>query len=134
MADTNPAVVASQFTFQTFAVSMFAGGIAGLSIDLALFPIDSIKTRLQASSSKVNYAKKADSVSKYRGLASAMAASFPCAAMFWLAYEFSKYYIHNNIYLNTWLNVHVQHILASACAEVCQALVRCPFEVVKQNM
>ena len=119
MAESNPAVVASQFTLQTFAISMFAGGIAGLSIDLALFPVDSIKTRLQASSSKVDFSKKADSVSKYRGLAASMAASFPCAAMFWLAYEFSKYYIHTNPYLNTYLNVHVQHILASSIAEVC---------------
>jgi len=107
MAEDNPSVVASNFTFQTFAISMAAGGIAGLSIDLALFPIDSIKTRLQASSSKTDFVKKADTVSKYKGLASAMAASFPCAAMFWLAYEFSKYYIHTNPYLNTWLNVHV---------------------------
>lgn len=98
---------------------MTAGGIAGLSIDLALFPIDSIKTRLQASSSKVDFSKKADSVSKYKGLASAMAASFPCAAMFWLSYEYSKYYIHTNTHLNTYLNVHVQHILASAVAECC---------------
>ena len=46
MAEDNPQVVASDFTFQTFAISVAAGGIAGLSIDLALFPIDSIKTRL----------------------------------------------------------------------------------------
>ena len=51
MAEENPSVVASDFTLQTFAISVAAGGIAGLSIDLALFPIDSIKTRLQASSS-----------------------------------------------------------------------------------
>jgi len=113
---------------------MTAGGLAGLSIALCLHPVDSIKTRLQASSSKVNYSKKADSVSIYKGLAAQMAAAFPCAAAFWIAYEFSKYFIATNIYLNTYLNIHVQHILASACAEVCQALIRCPFEVVKQNL
>lgn len=134
MAEANPAVVATQFTFQTFAIAAFAGGIAGLVIDLVLFPVDAIKTRLQASSSKVDYSKKADSVSKYSGLIASMAASFPCAAMFWLAYEFSKYYIAVNPYLNTWMNIHVQHILASVCAEICQTLIRCPFEVIKQNM
>ena len=46
MAEDNPSVVASSFTFQTFAIAVASGGIAGLSIDLALFPIDSIKTRL----------------------------------------------------------------------------------------
>ena len=63
-----------------------------------------------------------------------MIASFPCSAMFWIVYEYSKYLISNNSLLNTWLNVHVQHLLASMIAEAGQALVRCPFEVVKQNM
>ena len=63
-----------------------------------------------------------------------MAASFPCAATFWLSYEYFKYFIRNNHVLNMYLNVHVQHIFASSLAETCQALVRCPFEVIKQNM
>ena len=46
MAENNPHVVASQFTTKTFITSVLAGGIAGTSIDFALFPIDSIKTRL----------------------------------------------------------------------------------------
>ena len=46
MAEDNPSVVASAFTFETFAVAVAAGGIAGLSIDLVLFPIETIKTRL----------------------------------------------------------------------------------------
>ena len=65
------------------------------------------------------------------GLASTMAASFPCSATFWIAYEYSKYFIHTNPYLGSYLNVHVQHILASAIGEIFQALVRCPFEVIK---
>ena len=105
-----------------------------MSIDGALFPIDSIKTRLQASSNKTDFLKDAQTVSKYRGLASAMAASFPCAATFWLSYEYSKYALNANATTSGYLNVHVRHIVASSIAEVCQALVRCPFEVVKQNM
>ena len=119
MAEDNPSVVAADFTFQTFAIAVAAGGIAGLSIDLALFPIDSIKTRLQASNTTKDFTKQAESVSKFKGLASAMAASFPCAAMFWLSYEYSKYFIHTNAILSTYLNVHVQHIMASAIAECC---------------
>jgi hypothetical protein len=46
MAEDNPQVVTKEFTFKTFLVSVAAGGIAGTSIDLALFPVDSIKTRL----------------------------------------------------------------------------------------
>ena len=130
-AEQNPHVVAQIFTAKTFFTAVLAGGFAGMSIDGALFPIDSIKTRLQASSNKTNFLKDAQTVSKYRGLASAMAASFPCAATFWLSYEYSKYALNANATTSGYLNVHVRHIVASSIAEVCQALVRCPFEVVK---
>jgi hypothetical protein len=32
--------------FSEMFISMFAGGMAGISVDFALFPIDTIKTRL----------------------------------------------------------------------------------------
>jgi solute carrier family 25 (mitochondrial S-adenosylmethionine transporter), member 26 len=90
---------------KTAAVSVAAGGIAGMSIDFALFPVDSIKTRLQASSNKVDFTKTASDVSKFRGLASAMAAAFPCAAMFWLSYEYGKFYMRTAT--DGKVNVHV---------------------------
>jgi solute carrier family 25 S-adenosylmethionine transporter 26 len=132
MAENNPLVVAPVFTLQTFLVATLAGGFAGTSIDLVLFPVDTLKTRLQASSKQQNFKESAAQVSKFRGLASSMAASFPCAATFWLSYEFSKYQIRQRCPDGT--NIHLQHILASSIAETCQAVVRCPFEVVKQNM
>ena len=115
------------FTARTFLIATLAGGFAGTSIDLVLFPVDSLKTRLQASHRENNFVKSAENVSRYRGLASAMAGAFPCAATFWLSYEYSKFLVRKNV----GGNIHVQHIMASTCAEICQALVRCPFEVVK---
>lgn len=131
-ASDNPQVVYSSFTLKTFTIAALSGGIAGTSIDFVLFPIDSIKTRLQASNSQKNFVKDAATVSKFKGVASQMAASFPCAAAFWLSYEYSKFLLKR--YSDSFLNVHMQHIFASSTAETCQALVRCPFEVVKQNM
>ncbi|GFT01825.1 s-adenosylmethionine mitochondrial carrier protein [Nephila pilipes] len=32
-----------------YAVTLMAGAMAGLSVDLSLFPLDTIKTRLQSS-------------------------------------------------------------------------------------
>lgn len=125
----NPQIVYSSFTLKTFAVAALSGGLAGISIDFALFPVDSIKTRLQASSRNQNFVNEAATVSKFKGVASQMTASFPCAAAFWLSYEFSKYFFKRHT--DSFLNLHVQHILASSVAETCQALVRCPFEVVK---
>ena len=105
MAEDNPQVVTKEFTFKTFLVSVAAGGIAGTSIDLALFPVDSIKTRLQASSKTVDFMKESSGVSKFRGLASAMAAAFPCAAMFWLSYEYGKFFLRNKT--DGIMNVHM---------------------------
>ena len=77
-----------------------AGGLAGISIDFALFPIDSIKTRMQASTKDIDYTKEAKKVSKYRGFLSAMIASFPCAGVFWCSYEVAKFNLRNNQYLS----------------------------------
>lgn len=117
MAENNPQIVVSNFTFKEFVISASAGGIAGASIDFALFPIDSIKTRLQASSNKTDFVKQAADISKFKGLASAMAASFPCAAVFWLSYEYSKFFLHNSLF-NSFLNIHMQHLVASSLAEI----------------
>lgn len=117
--EQNPHVVSTVFTKKTFFTAVLAGGMAGTSIDFVLFPLDSIKTRLQASSKKVDFVQKAETVSKFKGLASAMAAAFPCAATFWLSYEFSKYYLHKSTIFGYCLNIHIQHIVASSIAEVC---------------
>ena len=108
-------------------MSVLAGGVAGTSIDFVLYPVDSIKTRLQASSTKKDFVKSAESVSKFKGLASAMAASFPCAATFWATYELSKYVLRGcGVF-----NLTFEHMLAGSIAELTQAFIRSPFEVVK---
>ena len=63
-----------------------------------------------------------------------MLASFPCAALFWLAYEYSKYFIHNTEVLNNNLDINTQHFIAASIGGLAEALSRCPFEVVKLNM
>jgi solute carrier family 25 S-adenosylmethionine transporter 26 len=70
-----------------------------------------------------------------------MLAAFPCAAVFWCTYEYSKYAIrkngkrnHMSFIVGGTLNVSVQHMIAASLAEMTQALVRNPFEVVKQNL
>jgi solute carrier family 25 (mitochondrial S-adenosylmethionine transporter), member 26 len=135
MAEDNPQVVSKTFTYKTIITSILAGGLAGTSIDFVLFPVDSIKTRLQASSAKVDFTISATDISKFRGLSSAMAAAFPCAATFWLSYEYGKYALRKAFPADSsmsWLmSIHMQHVLASSFAETMQLIVRCPFEVVK---
>ena len=126
--------VRPRLTVKSGLESVMAGCVAVLSIDLMLFPIDSTKTRMQATSNKVDFVKKAQTVSKFKGLATAMAGSFPCAGTFWFSYELGKHTLHTSVQINKYTNIHFQHLLASCMAEFCTAVVRSPFEVVKQNM
>ena len=75
--------------------------------------------------------KKVSLKNPYAGLASTMAASFPCAATFWTTYTFAKRGIDSS---NVNLSPPVKHILAAACGSVTTSMVRNPFEVVKQQM
>lgn len=61
-----------------------------------------------------------------------MLAAFPCAATFWCTYEGSKYLMRRHT--DGYVNVNVQHVMAASMAEMTQALVRNPFEVIKTNM
>ena len=53
--NNNPLLTNQTFDYKSTLVSIGAGGLAGMSIDFALFPVDTIKTRIQASSNKIDY-------------------------------------------------------------------------------
>ena len=57
---------AGDFTWQSLMITLMAGGAAGMATDIAIFPIDSIKTRIQASSKKgKDFVKEAEDVSMF---------------------------------------------------------------------
>lgn len=81
-----------------------AGGIAGMSMWLAVFPIDTIKTKLQASSTRQNmlsatkeiYLQRGGIKGFFPGLGPALLRSFPANAATFLGVEmthslFKKY-------------------------------------------
>ena len=45
-ASNNPLLTNTTFNYKDALIAIGAGGISGMSIDVALFPIDSIKTRI----------------------------------------------------------------------------------------
>jgi solute carrier family 25 S-adenosylmethionine transporter 26 len=67
--------------------ALLAGAIAGTFVDTILFPLDTIKTRLQ---SKQGFLKSGGFKSIYSGLSSAVMGSSPSAALFFLTYETLK--------------------------------------------
>ena len=71
--------------------SLRAGGVAGLVVDFLLFPIDTLKTRLQSRSGAHAQAQRWIKVRQlYAGLGPVLLGSVPCAALFFLVYDGSK--------------------------------------------
>ena len=73
-------------TEPSFLTALVAGGCAGTSVDVALFPIDTLKTRLQ---SPQGFLKAGGFRGIYNGLGAAAAGSAPGAALFFSTYEVS---------------------------------------------
>ncbi|KAK1799884.1 hypothetical protein P4O66_006403, partial [Electrophorus voltai] len=89
-----------------------AGGCAGMCVDLTLFPLDTIKTRLQ---SPQGFYRAGGFGGVYAGVPSAAVGSFPNAAAFFVTYEGTK------SLLAGCLSVHmapVTHMLAASLGEI----------------
>ena len=115
--------------------ALISGAMAGLSVDVSLYPIDTLKTRLQ---SPQGFWKSGGFTGVYKGISAAATGSAPGAALFFLTYESSKPLINKHILReknNNNLNSNpLTHMLAASVAETAACLVRVPTEVVKQRM
>ncbi|KAI1381404.1 mitochondrial carrier [Hypoxylon crocopeplum] len=135
-----------------FATALLAGGIAGTTVDLSLFPLDTLKTRLQ---SHAGFFPSGGFRGIYRGIGSAVVGSAPGAAFFFCTYEGVKGYlssqrerslfgagvgqdpIHGEATRSIgggggWEKA-AEHMLAASLGEVAACAVRVPTEVVKQR-
>lgn len=108
-----------------FTKSLFqAGGVAGFSVDVCLFPIDTVKTRLQ---SERGFWRSGGFSGIYRGLGPAAAGSVPTAALFFATYEGLKRTLSDDA-SQPWV-----HMTAASVAEVVACLIRVPIEIAKQR-
>jgi solute carrier family 25 S-adenosylmethionine transporter 26 len=127
-----------------FAISLLAGGLAGTSVDLALFPIDTIKTRLQSPQGLV---ASGGFRGVYRGVLAAAAGSAPGAALFFGTYETMKPIVANYRRRRTDDDDPMSssrsrssqqqaptHMIAASIGEAAACLVRVPTEVIKSKM
>jgi solute carrier family 25 S-adenosylmethionine transporter 26 len=111
-------------------VGLLAGGMAGVVIEGALYPIDTYKTRsiqglgLPQNSplpAQIRYAG-----SLWRGIGAAIAPAMPASAAFFCTYEAVK---------NVMGSEHSAcHFVAAAVAEASSCVVRVPAELVKMKM
>eukprot|EP01040_Poterioochromonas_malhamensis_P019112 gene19112-22499_t len=74
----------------SFLASLIAGGMAGMAVDISLYPLDTIKTRLQ---SPQGFLKSGGFRGIYSGLGIAALGSAPGAALFFSSYETCKKFI-----------------------------------------
>ncbi|XP_010212928.1 PREDICTED: S-adenosylmethionine mitochondrial carrier protein-like, partial [Tinamus guttatus] len=92
--------------------ALAAGGVAGVCVDLILFPLDTVKTRLQ---SPQGFRKAGGFRGIYAGVPSTAIGSFPNAAAFFVTYEYVKSVLHRGSasYLSP-----VTHMVAASFGEV----------------
>ncbi|KAM7273471.1 hypothetical protein ACFE04_028135 [Oxalis oulophora] len=104
-----------------------AGGTAGVVVETALYPIDTIKTRLQAvrGGAKINFK------GLYSGLLGNLAGVLPASAIFVGVYEPTKQKLLNTFPENL---SAAAHLTAGAIGGLAASLIRVPTEVVKQRM
>jgi solute carrier family 25 (mitochondrial S-adenosylmethionine transporter), member 26 len=125
-----------------------SGAVAGFTVDLSLYPLDTIKTRLQKArqgSSISSAAKDAPHVQAarpafrqivrgiYAGLPSVLFGSAPSAAFFFITYDGIKRSLLPDESKGTRTQTFVAHATASTLGEIAACVVRVPTEVIKQR-
>merc|ERR1719300_1287575 len=111
----------------SFLTSLVSGGLAGTAVDISLFPLDTIKTRLQ---SKQGFWASGGFKRIYAGLGPAAVGSAPNAAVFFCTYDSVKRLATSKLGYKDSAQVHMA---AASVGEVMACLIRVPVEVVKQR-
>jgi len=111
-----------------FLDGALAGAFASMAVDGILYPVDTIKTRMQSAQ---NISLFSSFRGMYKGLGSALAASAPSGALFFGTYDASKAILCSV----TPSSFHpVVHMVSGALAAAAGCVARTPFEVVKQGI
>ncbi|KAL4919744.1 mitochondrial carrier domain-containing protein [Aspergillus aurantiobrunneus] len=119
-----------------------SGAVAGLTVDCSLYPLDTIKTRLQKArhhgrpsvpSSNLSFRQTIRGI--YAGLPSVLFGSAPSAASFFIVYDGVKRSFLSSTHPESQSRSHIilTQSLASSMGEIAACAVRVPMEVVKQR-
>ncbi|KAH7409233.1 mitochondrial carrier domain-containing protein [Cadophora sp. MPI-SDFR-AT-0126] len=120
-----------------FTTALLAGALAGTTVDLSLYPLDTLKTRLQSSS---GFLASGGFTGIYRGVGSAIVGSAPGAALFFCTYEYTKTFLSARRHAKQVIEgqseewtAPIEHMVAASLGEVAACAVRVPTEVIKQR-
>lgn len=106
---------------------LLAGAVAGLSVDITLYPLDTLKTRLQSAQ---GFQKAGGFSGVYRGLLTVVTTSVPTASVFFVSYEATKTICEP---LVAEKYAPFVHMLAGSVGEVLACVIRVPTEIAKQR-
>nr|CCC94435.1 putative mitochondrial carrier protein [Trypanosoma congolense IL3000] len=119
--------------------SFIAGAAAGLVVDLTLYPIDTLKTRMQ---SRDGFRRAGGFAGVYRGLSAVVIGSIPSGAAFFVGYDVTKKFLVGKGGKKStdgvvgpekgW--VFFSQITAAIVGETIASCVRVPIEMVKQQL
>lgn len=110
-----------------FFTSLIAGSAAGTCVDTVLFPLDTLKTRLQ---SQHGFLQSGGFKGLYKGLYPVLIGSAPTAALFFVSYESIKANVQPLMDVKYHPFVHMG---AASFSEMVACLIRVPVEVLKQR-
>lgn len=111
-----------------FELAVLAGGCASAAVDVAIYPIDTLKTRLQAPQ---GFRAAGGYTGLFRGVLAAAGGAVPGGAIFFGSYEYTRSSLPQGLSGSwTW----PLDALAACAAAAASCLVRTPAMVVQQRM
>ncbi|KAK6335466.1 hypothetical protein TWF696_002240 [Orbilia brochopaga] len=126
---------------------VIAGATAAFTVDLIIYPLDTVKTRIQSPDWAARNAalieasgglRRALLRHAYQGVGSVILATLPSSATFFLTYNFLVERISTTLHLKDGVNgpsvlQSAVHSASSAVAEIASCAILTPAEVIKQN-
>ena len=110
-----------------FLGPIVSGALAGCAVDVTLYPIDTIKTRMQSAQ---GFRASGGFHGVYKGVGVAFIGSMPGAAMFFLTYE----NLRSRLVRDYGLPQPAADVVAAPVGEVVACVIRVPVEAVKQRL
>ncbi|SCP03688.1 mitochondrial carrier protein, putative [Plasmodium malariae] len=107
--------------------NLITGAISGVIVDMVLYPIDNLKTKVQAKLPFTIFETK----NLYNGILPTLIGTAPASAFFYCFYELSKKLLTEK---NENISKSKLYLISTTIAEIASCAVRLPFEIVKQKM
>eukprot|EP00440_Ansanella_granifera_P067016 gb/GFBE01072677.1/.p1 GENE.gb/GFBE01072677.1/~~gb/GFBE01072677.1/.p1 ORF type:complete len:348 (+),score=55.87 gb/GFBE01072677.1/:1-1044(+) len=115
------------------SVSFSAGLLAGVAVDVPLHPLDTLKTRMQATN---GFWASGGYRNLWNGLSAVLIVSLPGSALFFVIYESARHFLERRmpaaVQDSGW--AMARDGVAASVADVGACVVRVPCEVLKQRM